>query len=650
MAWSKKEDGSFVYKEGSLNITLRGSAFHDSKGDGVPDGVTFENGRPVFMGIKNLHDFHFDVPRGYLVVNGNEYKLVELDGNNENGEELQLFKENVGFPQGEDRTNPAAYKKLAEHKFSYNTDGLHYTLEGGAFHDNNNDGIPDGVKIMGPPKPNFGSDGTVFDTSIQNFHFKVPSGSVMVNGQKYQLAELDGNPDNGYELVIPEVQGKLGWSKNAEGGFVYKRPADNNPDMMGGLTLYGKDLFDTTGTGKPDGVEVKEIIIGQVTDDGHRWTKIGIEGLRGEVFLNHPEAIHSFGVKGDGNYNILIVKDHGNLTETLFTNISPKSTINITNDTVVVKTDGNGDYNFTGNGRFKLNDDFITMGGGERELKVKVKNGKIQYIDGFTDEDVVKVSKSGNIRINGQKITLTANQDMDMYGKPARASGTDVSGDSSGDSGTAESGDKTKVAGETEELTKTKSDLEYKSQDVDDTETETADFTITAKNVDVEAVTFELVQKVLGTDKQELNNFNGEIKLDGQPPVITAENQIDTAAPKISNVNPTANEPAADKQITIEIPAIELFDANEIFDASYKIFTPQEKTRLDTSETSDNFGVEYLQNLRLEEILPAKNIGADFVLNSEFKFNATLADSSQCRKQELIDFERKIQGSEMDRQ
>lgn len=110
--------------------------------------------------------------------------------------------------------------------------------------------------------------------------------------------------------------------------------------MMGGLTLYGKDLVDTTGTGKPDGVEVKEIIIGQVTDDGHRWTKIGIEGLRGEVFLNHPEAIHSFGVKGDGNYNILIVKDHGNLTETLFTNISPKSTINITNDTVVVKTDG----------------------------------------------------------------------------------------------------------------------------------------------------------------------------------------------------------------------------------------------------------------------------------------------------------------------
>ena len=420
MAWTKTDDGGFAYNEGSLNFTLRGSAFHDTDGNGVPDGVTFENGRPVFMGIKNLHDFHFDVPRGYLVVNGNEYKLLDLDKNSENGEELQLFKENVGFPQGNDRTNPAAYKKVAQNQFTYNEGSLHYTLTGSAFHDNDNNGIPDGVQIIGP-KPCFGADGTIFDTSIENFHFKVPSGSLIVNGQRYQLAELDGNPNNGYELVVPEVQGKLGWSKNANGGFVYKRPADNNPDVMGGLTLYGKDLVDTTGTGKPDGVEVKTIIIGQETNDGHRWTKISIEGLRGEVFLNHPEAIHSFGVKGDAKYNILIVKDHGNLTETLFTNISPNSTINITNDTIVVKTDGNGNYNFTGNGRFKLNDDFITMNGGERELKVQIQNGKIKSIDGFTDEDVVKVSASGNIRINGKKITLTANQDMDMYGKPARA-------------------------------------------------------------------------------------------------------------------------------------------------------------------------------------------------------------------------------------
>lgn len=166
-------------------------------------------------------------------------------------------------------------------------------MRGSAFHDNDNNG----VKII-CSKPCFEADGTVFDTSIQNFHFKVPSGSFMVNGQKYQLAELDGNPGNSYELVIPEVQGKLGWSKNADGVFVYKRTADNNPNVMGGLTLYGKDLFDTT----------------------------GIEGLRGEFFLNHPEAIHSFGVKGESNYNIFFVKDHGNLVETLFTNISPKLT------------------------------------------------------------------------------------------------------------------------------------------------------------------------------------------------------------------------------------------------------------------------------------------------------------------------------------
>ena len=145
-------------------------------------------------------------------------------------------------------------------------------------------------------------------------------------------------------------------------------------------------------------------------------------------------------------------------------------------------------------------------------------------------------------------------------------------------------------------------------------------------------MTFELVQKVLGTDKQEADNLNGEIKLDSQSPVVNAENQVATS----------------DDENTLridEIPAIELFDATELFDVSAtEIFTSQEKIRLDTSET------EYLQNLQLEEILPAKNIGADFVLNSEFKFNSTLADSSQCRKQELIDFERKIQGSKMDRQ
>lgn len=639
MAWTRTDDGGFAYNEGSLNFTLRGSAFHDSNGDGVPDGVTFENGRPVFMGIKNLHDFHFDVPRGFIVVNGNEYKLLDLDKNSENGEELQLFKENVGFPQGEDRTNPAAYEKVAQNQFTYNEGSLHYTLTGSAFHDNDNNGIPDGVQIIGP-KPCFGADGTIFDTSVENFHFKVPSGSLIVNGQRYQLAELDDNPNNGYELVVPEVQGKLGWSKNANGGFVYKRPADNNPDVMGGLTLYGKDLVDTNGDEQPDGVEVKTIIIGQETNDGHRWTKIGIEGLRGEVFLNHPEAIHSFGVKGDDKYNILIVKDHGNLTETLFTDISPNSTINITNDTVVIKTDGNGNYNFTGGGRFKLNDDFITMNGGERELKVQVKNGKIKSIDGFTDEDVVKVSASGNIRINGKKITLTANQDMDMYGKPARASG----GDSSDDSGdAAETQDATKVAGETEELTKTKSDLEYKTSD--DAETEIADFTINVKNVeDVDAVTTELVQKVLGKDTQDTSENLKE--------QIPTENKIDAAAPKISNVSPAANETPADnaddKQNTIEIPAIELFDANELFAVSAtEIITPQEKNRPDVTAASnyDVFDFNEVLNTRFEEILPAKNVSADFVLNDEYKLNTPLVSSSQCRKQELIDFERKNQMS-----
>ncbi|MBR0260619.1 MAG: hypothetical protein IJQ85_02385 [Selenomonadaceae bacterium] len=43
------------------------------------------------------------------------------------------------------------------------------------------------------------------------------------------------------------------------------------------------------------------IIIGEMID-GQRITQIGIEGLRGEVFLNHPESLHSFSVKGDDKY------------------------------------------------------------------------------------------------------------------------------------------------------------------------------------------------------------------------------------------------------------------------------------------------------------------------------------------------------------
>lgn len=283
------------------------------------------------------------------------------------------------------------------------------------------------------------------------------------------------------------------------------------------------------------------------------------------------------------------------MTETLFTNISPNATINITNDTIVIKTDGNGDYNFTGNGRFKINDDFIAMNGGERELKVQVKNGKIKSIDGFTDEDVVKVSKSGNIRINGQKIMLKANTDMDMYGKPARAGG----GESSD---LAESAD---TADNSEKLTENQNDVESKSKNFDykssDEDTETADFTITAKNLDAAAVTAELVQKVLGTDKQEVDSLNGE-------------NLSDNRAPKFGDCKPAVNETTSADMQTIVIPADEFFDVNKLFDVSDKIITPQEKNFFNTTDASD-FGFKELIGLQFEEILPEKNISADFVLN-----------------------------------
>ena len=417
MGWNKLDDHTFTFNEGSLNFTLRGGAFHDDDGDGVPDGVSFENGRPVFMGIKNLKDFHFDVPRGYITVNGNEYKLVDLDNNAENGEELQLFKENVGFPQGNDRTNPKAYEKVNEHQFTYNEGSLHYTLTGGAFSDDNNDGIPDGVKIIGP-KPCFGADGKIFDTSVENFHFKVPSGALMVNGDRYSLAELDNNPENGYELVIPEKAVADGWTKVDKplSGWAYRRSSDNNPLNKGSIRLFGEELIDKNNDGEPDGVTVPTVILGEVVD-GVRITRIGINGLHGDVKLNHPQ--YSLGVFNDKDWNIEIVKHGGDLYQTIFSNISEGATVVVSNGTEVINTDG-GKINVLASKNFILNGKEIKIDG-EKYLTINndeivkseslgwtVKGNKLEYKGRpINDPDqLVKFNLTGkNLDVNKLKMT-----------------------------------------------------------------------------------------------------------------------------------------------------------------------------------------------------------------------------------------------------
>lgn len=359
MGWQKLGEHEFSFNEGSLNFTLRGGVFNDD-GTGVPEGVSFENGRPTFVGIKNLKDFHFDVPRGYIVVNGNEYKLLDLDNNAENGEELQLFKPNVGFPQGNDRTNKAAYKKVGANQFTYNEGSLNYTLTGGAFHDNDGNGIPDGVQIIGP-KPCFGADGTVFDTSVENFHFKVPSGALMVNGDLYRLAELDNNPDNGYELIIPDKPRQNGWSqidesikgwnKNEVYGWAYRRSADNDPINAGSFRLFGDKLVDN-GNGEPKGVTVPVVRVAEKID-GVNVTRIAIDGLNGNVKLNSPHQ--TLGVYDDDNYGVEIVKHNGKVHETLYKNISPGATVVVTNGTENIQTDGNGVINVLASKPFKVN-------------------------------------------------------------------------------------------------------------------------------------------------------------------------------------------------------------------------------------------------------------------------------------------------------
>ena len=371
MGWNKLGDHQFTYNEGSLNFTLTGGAFHDDDGDGAPDGVVFQKGRPVFMNVKDFKDFHFDVPRGYLVVNGKEYKLLDLDNNAENGEELQLFDENKGFPEGNDRTNPKAYKKVSAHQFTYNEGSLNYTLTGGAFNDNDGDGIPDGVQIIGS-KPCFGKDGTVFDTSVENFHFKVPSGSLVVNGENYSLAELDGNPNNGYELVIPEHASKMGWSK-IDNGWIYRRPSDNDSTNIGVLKLFGENVVDGNGDGEPDGITVPVIRMVEIID-GVRTSRVSIKGLNGDVRFNNPN--YSLGVYNDNNYNFEIVKRGGNVDEFRLSNVSPGAVVAVNNNVTIIETDGDGKINVLADKPFMLNGKKIDVTG-QKYLTLNIKNNEV---------------------------------------------------------------------------------------------------------------------------------------------------------------------------------------------------------------------------------------------------------------------------------
>ena len=356
-----------------------------------------------------MKDFHFDVPRGYLVVNGNEYKLVDLDKNPENGEELQLSKENVGFPEGNDRTNVAAYKKVAENQFTYNEGSLNYTLTGAAFHDNDNDGIPDGVRIIGP-KPCFGPG---FDTSIDNFHFKVPSGVLIVNGQNYQLAELDDNPDNGYELVIPEI--KLGWQK-IDGGWSYTQPSDNDPDTVGTLKFYAEN-FDTTGVTFP---VIRMLDMSEGLNE--RVTQFVVKGLKGVVNLNNPN--YPIGIYDADNYGLTITKHGDSIIEYRLSEVAPNATIAIHSDVTFIDTIGNGSINVLSNNMpFVLNGQKIEVQGekyltidlassqiiNEEVLGWKKVGKKFEYVGRPSNDPTQVVS----FTINGKNI-----KDADKDGKP----------------------------------------------------------------------------------------------------------------------------------------------------------------------------------------------------------------------------------------
>lgn len=190
--------------------------------------------------------------------------------------------------------------------------------------------------------------------------------------------------------------------------------------------------------------------------DGVRVTRIGIDGLSGEVKLNHPQ--YSLGVYNDDNYGIEIVKHGGDLHETIFKNISPGATVVVSSGTENIKTDGNGVINVLASKPFKINDKMIEVDGdkfltltlsGADVTKIKTENlGWVQKGDKFTFTgrpqndplQKVKFTLSGaDLNINNLKTSVLRkvkglgiragvdglSGDVKLNGKPLGISGDD---------------------------------------------------------------------------------------------------------------------------------------------------------------------------------------------------------------------------------
>ena len=257
-AWSTIP-GGYVYESGTTVYTLMGSAFNK----GIDD-VIIEDGNLSFtnnIDIDNVHVMGVSY-KDTVKVGDVLYEWRDMDTNPTNGYELVIVEstDTTLTPTVEpeptippDTINP---DEPADNSFSYNFDGIDFTLSGGIGKGISLDDLNEKARIE--------SDGLEFDSgiisTIGSVHIQgLESGTnVKVNGENFTLMDADGNLENGYELVGGEADANDWVRTNRSAGIyepqIWRHYTNNEVDLLvigctarplfenNTLTLLGDDI------------------------------------------------------------------------------------------------------------------------------------------------------------------------------------------------------------------------------------------------------------------------------------------------------------------------------------------------------------------------------------------------------------------------
>lgn len=255
-AWSTIE-GGWVYESDTVKYTLTGSAFANGHENTMIDGGTLSFDTSI--DTANVHVI--GVESGTTIQIGTDtYTWTDLDNNMNNGLELKLVTSESSettvtptLPGGD--TIPGS-DTVVGNGFSYDFDGVAFTLSGGINENVSIDDLNEKAKIE-KTGLEFG-DGII--STLGGVHIQgLQSGTtVKVSGENYTLMDADGDLSNGYELVGGEADAYDWVRTNRSSGIyepqIWRHQSHGVVDILvigctarplyenGTLTLLGKDI------------------------------------------------------------------------------------------------------------------------------------------------------------------------------------------------------------------------------------------------------------------------------------------------------------------------------------------------------------------------------------------------------------------------